>query len=349
MLSKGFKVVSPKTFEIYMESLENKDGYALVKIEHAAICKADLRYYLGQRQERILGLKYPMRLIHEATGIILRDSTGKFKSGDSVVLVPNICECEKCDFIYEKDSSLGANYCPKVKFASSNYDGFSAECVSFPVKNLVKYDKKLCSSNIAVFSELISVSIAALRRIDISLDNKVIGVWGDGVLGYIMTQVIKEMASNVRVICIGKHRDKIAKFEADEVYITNNIECPKGLELDLAIECIGGNYAYKGINEMIEQVKFGGNIILTGVSEEGALINTRRILEKGVRITGSTRSCVDDFEKAVQMLNNKVFQQKIQKLILSENIISNIRMYYDVFEKESNSRELGKNIIKLNL
>ena len=88
MLSKGFKIISPKTFEIDVDTVKSKIGNAIVKVDYIAVCKADLRYYLGKRDERILGLKYPMRLIHEATGTILKDNTGKFKVGDKVVLVP---------------------------------------------------------------------------------------------------------------------------------------------------------------------------------------------------------------------------------------------------------------------
>lgn len=346
MLSKGFKIVSPKRFEIDIEALENKENYTIIKLEHAAICKADLRYYLGQREEKILGLKYPMRLIHEATGIILKDPTGKFEVGDSVVLVPNICDCEVCDFKYVDDNTLGVNYCPKAKFASSNYDGFSCECISFPTNNIVKYDRDKINSNIAVFGELISVCIAALRRVE-NIDGKKVAIWGDGILGYIMAHTIRELYNKVEVICIGKNKSKLKKFDVDNMYITNEIE--KELEVDLAIECIGGNYAEIGINEMIEHVKFGGDIILTGVSEVGAHINTRRILEKAIRITGSTRSSIDDFRKSVEILKNDGYQKKIEELILSENIVSDIASYYAVFEAESRNRELGKNLIKFNL
>lgn len=347
MLSKGFKIVSPKTFELDIESLELKDNHTIVRIEHAAICKADLRYYLGERSERILGLKYPMRLIHEATGVVLKDFSGKFKSGDSVVLVPNICDCDSCDFEYVQDCSLGENYCPKARFASSNYDGFSCECISYPSSNLIKYDKSIVKSEVAVFSELMSVCMAALRRVDI-LDNKTIGIWGDGILGYIMTNVLRGISKNVKIIAIGRHLEKLNKFHADEVYIESEIG-KASLNLDLAIECIGGNNAANGINQMIEHVKFGRDIILTGVSENGALINTRRILEKAVRITGSTRSSISDFEKSVRLLEDKEVRESLQKLILSENVVSDITSYYGVFEKESTNRELGKNIIKFNL
>ena len=292
MLSKGFKIVSPKTFEIDIEDVESKKNEAIIRIDYAAICKADLRYYLGNRDERILGLKYPMRLIHEAVGTVLKDPNEKFNVGDKVILVPNICNCDKCDFKYVNDKSLGENYCPKAKFASSNYDGFSSECISYPINNLVKYDDNI-PGEIAVYSELISVAMSAIRRID-TLDNKNIGIWGDGIVGYILAHVIKIINKNCKVTCIGKNEEKLNKFEVDETLTINDSKLGP-MKFDLLFECVGGKFSGNAINQMIECSKFGADIVLTGVSEEGALINTRRILEKAVRITGSTRSTVDDF------------------------------------------------------
>ncbi|WP_195218201.1 alcohol dehydrogenase catalytic domain-containing protein [Turicibacter sanguinis] len=346
MLSKGFKIVAPKIFELDIEDIQEQENHVIVRINYAAICKADLRYYMGQRDERLLGLKYPMRLIHEATGIVLKDPQNKFSVGDEVVLVPNICACNNCEFQHVEDCSLGENYCPLAKFASSNYDGFSAECISYPYNHLVKFNPNIVKSENAVFSELISVCIASIRRIP-DIDNKVIGIWGDGILGYILTQVLKEIGQNVKIINVGKHFKKLETFDSDEIYISGEI--PKNLKLDLAFECIGGKYAETGINEIIEHVKFGSDIVLTGVSENGSLINTRRILEKAVRITGSTRSNVSDFKRAIQLFESDRFKVKINDLIISENIIENIVDYYDVFEKESSNILLGKHILKFNI
>lgn len=346
MLSKGFKIVAPKTFEIDVESINSNSNQAIVRIDNAAICKADLRYYLGNRDERILGLKYPMRLIHEAVGTILKDNTGTYKKGDKVILVPNMCMCEKCDFEHIEDKSLGENYCPKAKFASSNYDGFSAECISYLTSNLIKYNSDI-NSEVAVFAELISVSISAIRRIE-SLDNKVIGIWGDGILGYILSHVIKLNSKNSRVISIGRNSEKLKMFNIDSTYIIDDKEL-KNIKFDLLFECVGGVASENAINQMIEYAKFGADIVLTGVSEEGAKLNTRRILEKAVRITGSTRSTIDDFKVASEMLQNKFLQEAINKLILSVNEVKDISGYYKVFELESESRELGKHIIKMNL
>lgn len=346
MLSKGFKIISPKTFEIDVDTVPNKLDNSIVKVDYIAVCKADLRYYLGQRDERILGLKYPMRLIHEATGTILKDSTGKFEAGDKVVLVPNICECDNCEFNCKNDESLGENYCPKAKFASSNYDGFSCECLSYPSQNLVKLDKDKYSEKY-VFLELISVALAAIRRVN-KIDGLKIGVWGDGILGYILSNTLKVLYPDSKIYCIGNNDYKLKLFNIDGTYLVNSSEL-KNEVFDICFECVGGNAAEKAINQIIENCKFGGDIVLTGVSENGASINTRRILEKAVRITGSTRSKVDDFKKAVDLIENTNLLNELDKLVLSINTINNISAYYSVFEKEVENRELGKHIMKLNL
>ena len=59
MLGKSFKIVEPKRFDLYIENIKMGQNEAIVKIEYGAICKADLRYYLGARDKRILGFKYP--------------------------------------------------------------------------------------------------------------------------------------------------------------------------------------------------------------------------------------------------------------------------------------------------
>lgn len=346
MLSKGFKIISPKTFEIDVDTIPNKIGNSIVKVDYIAVCKADLRYYLGQRDERILGLKYPMRLIHEATGTILKDSTGKFKAGDKVVLVPNICNCKECDFNCKNDETLGENYCPKAKFASSNYDGFSCECLSYPSSNLVKLDSEKYNE-IYVFLELISVAVAAIRRVK-NINGLKIGVWGDGILGYILSNTLKILYPDSKVYCIGNNEHKLKLFNIDGTYLVNSSELKKEV-FDLCFECVGGNASEKAINQIIENSKFGGDIVLTGVSENGALINTRRVLEKAVRITGSTRSTVKDFETSVSLLENTKLLNELEKLVLSVNDITNISAYYSVFEKEVENRSLGKHIMKLNL
>ncbi|EDT78808.1 alcohol dehydrogenase catalytic domain-containing protein [Clostridium perfringens] len=346
MLSKGFKVVSPRTFELDIENVDLSGKDVLVRIDYGAICKADIRYYLGERNEKILGLKYPMRLIHEAVGTVLKDKSGKYLAGQSVVLVPNICMCEKCNF--EKVKEIGENYCPKAKFASSNIDGFSSEIISYQSKNLVEFNEDLIDKKTAVFSELISVAIAATRRLE-SLDNKNIAIWGDGILGYILCSVIRFLSSNSNITIVGKNKVKIDKFEfADNKYLLNDSNL-NNKKFDILFECVGGNAAEYAINEMLNYANYNSNIVLTGVSENGSKVDTRKILEKGLVLTGSTRSNIEDFIKAIKLLEKEEFRCYIEKLIISENEVSSIVDYYKIFDIESKNKELGKNLIRFKL
>ncbi|MBN1072374.1 ribitol-5-phosphate dehydrogenase [Clostridium botulinum] len=345
MFSKGFKIVDKKRFEIYVDIIDNKPDEAIVKIDVTAICKADLRYYLGLRDKRVLGLKYPINLLHEAIGTILKDPTGNFQVGDKVVLCPNIVSKElKKEFQICNVKELGENYCPKAQFASSNINGFSRNCISYPVSNLILLPDNV-QGKISVFSEMISVIFAAIRRINITNDSR-IAIWGDGILGYILYCVLSER--KVREInVIGHNKEKLQAFTEANCYTTEELEkhCPI---IDIAFECVGGKGAESAINQIIDKSNPGSKIVLTGVSENPVSINTRKILEKGLSLYGVTRSNIEDFKNAVKLLNNEKFRKKIEYLVLSENSISDIKDYYNIFKLEANSRALGKHIMYFN-
>lgn len=337
MLSKGFKICDKKRFDLYVEDVKCKKNEAIIKVEKACICKADLRYYLGTRDKRILDLKYPMNLIHEAIGRVTKDPTNTFNIGDRVVLVPNLVSenCSQC-----KLKCHGENYCPYAKFASSNYDGFSREYLSYPVKNLVPITE--IESDVAVFLELMSVANAAIERVNVEKEDR-IAIFGDGILGYILCCVLKSKF-NGKIIVVGKHKDKLEKFPAHEKVLLEELQ--GNIVFNIAFECVGGNAMEDAIEKALEFIDIGGNIVLTGVSESNVSINTRRILEKKISICGTTRSTVDDFKAVVDLLKNKELYERIKILNLQTLDIKNINDFYDVFENEMENKRLGKNVLR---
>lgn len=338
MLSKGFKICDKKRFDLYIEEVKCRENEAVIKIEKACICKADLRYYLGTRNKRILDLKYPMNLIHEAIGIVTKDPTNTFTIGDKVALVPNIAcqECNEC-----KLKCYGENYCPHVKFASSNYDGFSREYLSFPIRNLVPI--KEIETDVAVFLELMSVAVAAIERISIE-DYDRIAVFGDGIVGYILCCVLKSKF-NGTIIVIGKHKEKLESFPAHEKILLEDLE--ENCEFNIAFECVGGNGMEGALEKILQFIDIGGNVVLTGVAENNISINTRRILEKKITICGSTRSTVNDFKTAVGLLlKDRNLYNQIKKLKIQTTDIKNINDFYDSFENEIQNRKLGKAVLR---
>jgi ribitol-5-phosphate 2-dehydrogenase (NADP+) len=348
MFVRSFKIVAPKRFDIYIEDLDPKDNEAIIKIEKALICKADMRYYLGNRDERTLGLKYPMNLLHEAIGTILNDSTGTFKPGDRVALVPNLtlnCDKSSCRHKVCKSARLGENYCPEAYFASSNYNGFSREFVNYPVSNLVPVAPEI-DVQTAAFSELISIAYSMIRRVPLD-ENETIAVWGDGLLGYILSATLKTFHKG-SIICIGKNPDKLSLFPVSSCYLTDSKDL-EDLKIDTAFECVGGTGVEAALNQIIDRILPGGRIVLAGVPENNIQVNTRRILEKGLAIYGVTRSNVEDFRSAVAALSHPAFNSAISKLVLEEHEIKNITDFYKVFELEASNRNLGKHMLHFSL
>ena len=103
--------------------------------------------------------------------------------GGKVVMIPNIP--------YEDDDVILENYRTSSKFRSSNCDGFLMDYVNLTPDRLIKVPEDF-NLKIASFTELISVSVHASKRfINFSHDNRgTIGVWGDGIFGYITALVV---------------------------------------------------------------------------------------------------------------------------------------------------------------
>ena len=90
---------------------------------------------------------------------------------------------------------------------------------------MVKLDNEKYSEKY-VFLELISVAVAAIRRVD-NVNGLKIGVWGDGILGYILSNTLKVLFPESKVYCIGNNEYKLNKFNIDGTYLVNSAELNK--------------------------------------------------------------------------------------------------------------------------
>ncbi len=344
MFVKSYKITEPKCFEIFVEDIE--EDKVLVRPEYLAVCKADIRYYLGNRERTVLKRKFPMSLVHEGIGVVARDRSGKFASGQRVVMIPcERAECDgtKCTSCVRAYDYLKDNYCPKSKFRSSNADGFSKEMINVDADYLLPIPDEIGYE--AVFCELISVGCCALRRAGL-WNKKVseINVWGDGIMGYIIALVAR-YGLNTKVNVVGVNREKLKMFDFAQVFLASDVDAlPK---TEACIEAVGGDNASTAINQAIDACFSGGTIVLCGVSGENAPINTRLVLEKGLSLLGSTRSDIMDFEKSIELLKIDEFRKKILTLVEGLDVVDDIRKYYEAFENASHSDSLGKRIIKL--
>ncbi len=344
MFVKSYKITEPKCFEIFVEDIE--EDKVLVRPEYLAVCKADIRYYLGNRERTVLKRKFPMSLVHEGVGTVARDKSGRFKPGQRVVMIPcEKAECDgtKCTTCVRMYDYLRDNYCPKSKFRSSNADGFSKEMINMHEDYILPIPDDIGVE--AVFSELISVGCSAMRRAGL-WDKKTeeISVWGDGIMGYIIA-LVAHYGLGAQVNVIGVNREKLKMFDFARTFLASDVDSlPK---TSACIEAVGGSNSALAINQAIDASLSGGTIVLCGVAGENAPINTRSVLEKGLSLLGSTRSDIEDFEKAIELLSISDFREKILRLVEGIDVVDDIRKYYEAFENASRSDSLGKRIIKL--
>lgn len=293
MLNAVYRLKAPRQFEIAFEDIPLDRGDIIVRPTCLSICNADQRYYQGTRPEKVLREKLPMALIHEGTGRVVRDPSGEFLPGDEVVMIPNLPE--------EEDPVIAENYRRSSHFRGSGTDGFLQEYVATKADRLIRLPEGI-DRHVAAFTELVSVSCHAVGRFEQFSHSRRndIGVWGDGNLGYITSLLLKTLHPETKVVVFGKNRYKLADFTfADETYTIDEI--PQGLAVDHAFECVGGNGSESAIDQIISVIRPEGTISLLGVSENPPRINTRMVLEKGLRIFGSSRSGREDFLRLMEI------------------------------------------------
>lgn len=308
MIALQYKLIRPFVIETaYHDISPNEGEKVIVRPAFLSVCKADMRYYFGQRDAHILKKRLPMVLIHEACGEVLYDPTGKLEKGQKAVLLPNISG---------KDEYYSENYRPDSLFRSSRADGFMQEVMALEHRFLAPYGETL-PDEIMAFTELISVGIHTVEsfaRISGKRRDH-IAVWGDGALSYIVCSVLKCTFPDTAVTVIGINPAKLQYFTfTDETLMADQL--PSEACYDHCFECVGGIGSVNTIGQMIDTIRPEGTIMLLGVSEDPVPVNTRMVLEKGLTIMGRSRSGERDFRKAIKLLEtDPVFLGRMKHLV----------------------------------
>ncbi len=337
MLNTVYRLVAPRRFEVAFNHIDLFGTEVVVRPTHLSICHADQRYYQGTRPAEILAQKLPMALIHEGIGEVVYDPLNEFSPGTKVVMIPNTP--------LETDDIIAENYLRSSRFRASGFDGFMQDYVALGRDRLVILPDGI-NSNVAAFTELVTVSVHALRRFDRFAHKRrnAVGIWGDGNLGYITAILFRAMFPETKLYIFGVTLDKLSTFSfADEIFQVTAI--PPDLTIDHAIECVGGDASQKAISQIIDHINPEGTIALLGVSEYPAPINTRMVLEKGLHIFGSSRSGRADFERTVELYQqNPEIISYLSHLIGAQVQIQSIADITRAFDLDRN-KSAGKTIL----
>jgi ribitol-5-phosphate 2-dehydrogenase len=344
MIASVYRLTAPGMIEVACRALAPGPGEVLIRPRFLSICKADQRYYQGQRSPEVLRAKLPMALLHECVAEVIHDPAGRFAKGAMVVPVPNL-PCETDDYIAE-------NYLYSSRFRSSGTDGYLQEYVLSAPDRLVPAPTGV-APEVSAFLELVSVSMHAISRFERFAHGRRerLGVWGDGNLGYITALLLRALYPQAELTVLGISEDKLSTFTFAErkLHVDKFSPTPKTSLCDHAFECVGGPGSRAAINQIIDAVAPEGTIALLGVSENFVDVNTRMVLEKGLRLYGSSRSGTADFARASALLSAQPQLGRYLESLIGNRV--NVRSIADIHSAFRKDLQLGggKTVLEWNL
>jgi ribitol-5-phosphate 2-dehydrogenase len=262
-----------------------------------------------------------MALLHEGIGTVVGGNSPKLAQGQKVVIVPYLAgyllhDLEPAQCCPACRNEIPDNYCSHSEFLGSGTDGIAQSRLVLPQQCAIPIPDSI-PDEIAVLTELCSVSYRALRTVKDLLGHARIAVFGDGPVGYLTASMLHHAfgIGPDRLTVFGAIREKLDQFTFAATEMVQNYDFQSGDKVDIVVECTGGKFSERALNQGIELLKPGGHLIAMGVSEDLVPINTRDVLEKGLTIYGSSRSSTRDFEAVLKVMENADCQKTLRRLI----------------------------------
>ncbi|HEX4123713.1 MAG TPA: alcohol dehydrogenase catalytic domain-containing protein [Tepidisphaeraceae bacterium] len=247
-------------------------GDTLIKIRQAGICATDLEITKGY-------MNFAGVLGHEFVGVVVESPRAELV-GQRVVGEINVV-CGRCDLCM---SGL-ANHCRnRSVLGILNHDGAFADYVRLPAMNLHVVPKNV-DDDAAVFTEPLAAAFQVLKQVP-GLGSGGGGKWvtvlGDGRLGLLVAQVLRDAGCPVRVI--GKHADKLAMCEKWGIRARALADIVPRHDQDLVVDCTGNA---GGLELAMQMVRPRGTVVLKTTAAAGKPLNLAPVVIDEITILGS--------------------------------------------------------------
>ena len=273
--SLAFRLRHPEPTEV--------DGDTRLRILRAGICSTDLEICRGYMNfQGVLG--------HEFVAEVL-ESPDKQLIGQRVVGEINVV-CGRCDLCL---SGL-SNHCRnRTVVGILKHGGAFADFLRLPAANLHALPKTV-EDDQAVFVEPLAAAFQILKQIKLD-GKKWVTVLGDGRLGLLVAQVLRNVGCPVRVI--GKHADKLALCERWSIRSRALSEINPRHDQDVVVDCTG---SVAGFELAMQMVRPRGTIILKSTVAVGKPMNLAPLVIDEIQVIGSR---CGPFREAIRALADK--------------------------------------------
>jgi len=258
-------------------------GDTLVRVRQAGVCSTDLEIVKGYMNFRgVLG--------HEFVGEVV-SSPDKDLIGQRVCGEINVV-CGRCDLCL---SGL-SNHCRnRSVLGILGHDGAFAEFLRLPSGNLHPLPKAVDDDS-AIFVEPLAAAFQILKQVQID-SRKWVTVLGDGRLGLLVAQVLRDAGCPVRVI--GKHPQKLALCEKWQIRARPLDDIVPRHDQDIVVDCTG---SAAGLEFALQMVRPRGTVVLKSTVAAGKPINFAPVVIDEINIVGSR---CGPFREAIRALAEK--------------------------------------------
>jgi len=258
-------------------------GDTLLRVRQAGICATDLEItkgYMGFRG--VLGHEFVADVVH---------SPDKDLIGERVVGEINVA-CGRCDLCL---SGLSTHCRNRSVLGILNHDGAFAEFVRLPARNLHVVPSQV-DDDAATFVEPLAAAFQVLKQVKVD-ERTWVTVLGDGRLGLLVAQVLRETGCPVRVI--GRHPNKLALCEKWSIKSRPMSDIAARHDQDVVVDCTG---SAAGLELALQMVRPRGTIVLKTTAAAGKPLNLAPVVIDEVNIVGSR---CGPFREAIRALAEK--------------------------------------------
>jgi threonine dehydrogenase-like Zn-dependent dehydrogenase len=260
------------------------EGDTLLRLLQAGICSTDLeitRGYMGFRG--VLGHEFVAEVV---------SSSDKDLVGQRVVGEINVV-CGRCDLCL---SGLSSHCRNRSVVGILNHDGAFADFLRLPAVNLHALPKSV-DNDAAVFVEPLAAAFQVVKQVPTLDGKKWVTVLGDGRLGLLVAQVLRDAGCPVRVI--GKHLDKLALCEKWSIRSRPLGDIAPRHDQDVVVDCTG---SAAGFELAMQMVRPRGTIVLKSTTAAGKALNLAPLVIDEINVVGSR---CGPFREAIRALAEK--------------------------------------------
>lgn len=257
-------------------------GEALLKVLTAGICATDLELTRGYMSfEGVLGHEFVAQVVEADYGSLV---------GQRVVGDIN-CPCGICPTCAE---GLEA-HCPhRTVLGIFGRDGAFAEYALLPESNLYPLPDSL-DDRTAVFAEPLAAALQILEQVRIE-EGQTVCVLGDGKLGLLAAQVLKE--TGCRLTVLGHHESKLDILRDRGIAASLTHEAP-GVRYDVVVEATGSP---AGLSQALGLASPRGTVVLKTTAAGESSVNLAPAVINETTIVGSR---CGPLPKALEWLTDK--------------------------------------------